>query len=107
MPTKKIVGSGLTRREETFYSLDEIESMPPLPTLDDDHKKTFAHALECLRRHGLPDRQARYLIGPGRQWRRITNAEIMQLPSRKENYLIHFGFWDGGADEDTPPWLAV
>lgn len=26
---------------------------------------------------------------------------------RRKGYIIHHGFWDGGAKEDTPPWLAV
>jgi hypothetical protein len=106
MPKNKFVGSGLTRREELFHSIDEIEGLS-WPTIFDELKKTKAVAIACLRRHRLPDTPGRYLIGPGTRWRPITRSDMLKLRDRTEPYSIHYGYWNGDAEVDTPAWLAV
>jgi hypothetical protein len=92
--------------KEDFYSIDEIDGLQ-WPTIFDELEKTRESALACLRQHGLPDEQEPYLVGPGARWRRIEKADLAELADRKEPYTVHFGYWNGDAEVDTPAWLAV
>jgi hypothetical protein len=106
MPHYKEVGSGLTRRSQQFITVDEWLAGTALPTNDEEHAELWEQAIEVLRQANLPTSKRVYLVGPNGAWSNMTCGPL-QLPDRKEDYVIHLGFWDGGAEEETLPWIAV